>query len=252
MTVRLTEVTDDALAGTVRAACSWRRGESACTAPRSQVDVPLPLPQPKMNAGAAPTSGTDCSLSVASGMVPPDTQAVTVHWAGWPRSLVAWAGTTSRQRLTWSVCETVLAWCERVRVGVGVAEGAAAAGDDLRFLLGVADGESVVLVGVADGLPELGGGDELEGALLAEGEDDGAAECLSVLVWDGDGPGGAGGCTGAHDRLLPAARLAAAAELDTTATPTPEAAVNRTPPATMAAIAGRACAKRIRTPYQYC
>jgi hypothetical protein len=89
VTVRLTEVTDDALAGTVSAACSCRRAELASTAPRSQVDVPLPLPQPKLNAGAVPTSGTDCRLSVASGMVPPVAQAVTVHWAGWPRSLVA-------------------------------------------------------------------------------------------------------------------------------------------------------------------
>jgi hypothetical protein len=81
-------------------------------------------------------------------------------------------------------------------------------------------GDAVALVGGADGLPE--------------GEDE------------------AGGCTGAHDRLLLAARPAAAAELDTTATPIPEAAVNRTPPATMAAVAGPACAKRIKTPYQYC
>jgi hypothetical protein len=77
--VRATDLTDEASDGTASVACSCRRAELASTAPRSQEGVPLPLPQPKLNSGKPPTSGTACRVSVASGMVPPVAQAVTVH-----------------------------------------------------------------------------------------------------------------------------------------------------------------------------
>jgi hypothetical protein len=79
--VRATDLTDEASDGTASVACSWRRAELGSTAPRSQegVPLPLPLPQPKLNLGRPPTSGTACRVSVASGMVPPVAQAVTVH-----------------------------------------------------------------------------------------------------------------------------------------------------------------------------
>jgi hypothetical protein len=313
--VRATELTDEASDGTVSVACSCRRAELASTAPRSQEEVPLPLPQPKLNSGAPPTSGTACSVSVASGMVPPVAQAVTVHWADLPRSLAACDRTTWRQRLTREAWETVLA-VELVPVGVaegepvgvllavavGLGEVGVAAGDDLRVRVGmgddlrvlvglgdavplavaeplgdavpegevvpdgesVADGEAVpdglalpdrsavVELGDADGLPEPGV-DELGAWLgVAEGEVDGAGERVSVLVGDGDGPVEPGSCSGSHDSLVAVARPAAAAGLGATAMPTPEAAVSRTPPATRAAVAGRACAKRMKTPYQCC
>lgn len=77
--VRATDLTDEASDGTASVARSWRRAELGSTAPRSQEAVPLPLPQPKLNSGRPPMSGTACRVSVASGMVPPVAQAVTVH-----------------------------------------------------------------------------------------------------------------------------------------------------------------------------
>jgi hypothetical protein len=185
VTVRLTDLTDDALTGTVTCAWSCRGADFASTAPRSQDDVPSSLPQPKLNPGAPPLAGAACSRRTASVTFPPVVQALTVHWAACPRSLLACVPATSTQRLTGETSDTVLAplcalapvavpvavgvglalvgfalvglalvgFALMVRVGVGVAE-------VLRFaVLGVADGVLfwvVVLfgfVGVADGVP---------------------------------------------------------------------------------------------------
>ena len=123
-TVRRTDLTVEADTGTVSCAWSCRGADFASTAPRSHADVPSALPQPKLNAGAAPLVGVACSRTVASGTLPPVVQALTVHFTARPRSLLACAPATWTQRLTCGSCGTVLApLCETVRVGVGVAVG---------------------------------------------------------------------------------------------------------------------------------
>jgi hypothetical protein len=134
VTVRLTDVTVDAETGTVSCAWSCRGAEFTSTAPRSHEDVPLALPQPKLNPGAPPLAGVACSWIVASGTSPPVVQALTVHCAACPRSVLACALATSTQRLTCVVCDTVLApICELVLVGVPVGVGV---GFALRVRLG--------------------------------------------------------------------------------------------------------------------
>ena len=81
VTVRLTDVTDVAVTGTVTCAWSCRGAEFASTAPRSHEDVPSALPQPKLKPGAPPLAGIACSWMVASGTSPPVVQALTVHCA---------------------------------------------------------------------------------------------------------------------------------------------------------------------------
>lgn len=100
MTVRRTDVTVDAVTGTV--SCTWNClcADAAVTAPRSHDEVPAPLPQPPLNPGAPPAAGAACSRMMASGRFPPCVQALTVHCAGFPRSALAWAGATATQRLT--------------------------------------------------------------------------------------------------------------------------------------------------------
>jgi hypothetical protein len=81
VTVRLTDVTDDAVTGTVTCAWSCRGAEFASTAPRSHEDVPSALPQPKLKPGAPTLGGVACSWMVASGTAPPVVQALTAHCA---------------------------------------------------------------------------------------------------------------------------------------------------------------------------
>ena len=100
---------------------------------------------------------------VASGTSPPVVQALTVHCAARPRSVLARARATSTQRLTCVVCDTVLApICELVLVGVpvGVAVGFAVTfavvlgvtfGVAFLVVLGVAFGVAFLVVGVALG-----------------------------------------------------------------------------------------------------
>ena len=134
VTVRFTDVTVDAATGTVSWAWSCRGADFASTAPRSHEDVPSALPQPKLNRGAPPLAGVACSWIVASGTSPPVVQALTVHCAACPRSVLACALATSTQRLTCVVCDTVLApICELVLVGVPVGVGV---GFALRVRLG--------------------------------------------------------------------------------------------------------------------
>ena len=127
VTLRLTAVTVVAVSGTVTCAWKSRCAELASTAPRSQVDVPLPAAQPKVKAGA-PAPAVDCSWILASGTLPPSVQAPTSHWAACPRSLLCCRGTTPTHKLTGEV----------VAVGVGVV----AAG-----VVAVAAGEDVEVVG---------------------------------------------------------------------------------------------------------
>jgi hypothetical protein len=211
-------------------------------------------------------------------MSPPVAQALTVHWADVPRGLVVCAATTFRQRLTGEVSWTVLAWrcgcrCFSARLGVGVglgdvvgvsvalgepvglAEGEPlAGGEDFRVLVGVTDGEAVLVdeaVSVGEAVPDVLARADAE-PLVAGGElGEGDAECVSVLVGDGEGLGWVPGSrTCSQDVVAAVVRPAAVAVPAAAATLTPVAAVTRTPPATRATVAGRACAKRMRTPYQ--
>jgi hypothetical protein len=162
VTVRLTDVTDDAVTGTVSSAWSCLGAEFASTAPRSQEDVPSALPQPKLKPGAPPLAGIACNWIVASGTFPPVVQALTVHCAACPRSLLACARATSTQRLTCVVCDTVLApSCVLVPVGVPVGVGVGFA-ERVRLGVGVADAVTFAVTlavalgveGVADGVAD--------------------------------------------------------------------------------------------------
>ncbi len=342
MAVRLTDVTADAVTGTVSCAWSCRRAEFASNAPRSHEDVPSSLPQPKLNPGAPPLAGVAFSRMVASGTFPPAAQALTVHWAECPRSLLACARATSTHRLTSVACGTVLAPLrERVLVAVPVAVGvgvAVNAGFPVRVRVGtgVADAVSFEVVGVADGVapPEalrvrvadadgsavgvvlvgvgLGVGvgaavvgfagvvvgfagvvadvaARLEisvrvGAGLAPEEVAPAGAVLAAVlgavvdegcvvgagvgavavgvgvvgvgvgvcvvgVFEGDGlADAAGSCTGSHDLLPVVVAALAAVVLATAARLTPGAAVSRTLPVISVTVAGRACAKRMKSP----
>lgn len=148
VTARLTDVIVDAVTGTVSCAWSCRGADFESTVPRSHEDVPAALPQPKLKPGAPPLAGVACSLMLASGTIPPVDQALTVHCAACPRSLLACARAISTQRLTGVVCDTVLApLCEAVPVGVGVD-----VPDEVTFavafVVGVAVAFGVVALGV--------------------------------------------------------------------------------------------------------
>ena len=231
MTVKLTDVTVDAVTGTVTSAWSCRGAEFASTAPRSHEDVPSALPQPRVKPGAPPLAGVACNWIVASGTSPPVVQALTVHWAACPRSVLACARATSTQRLACEVCDTVLApICEfvlvgvpvgvgvgfalRVRlgagvtfavtfaVGLGVAFGVvfgAALGEDLTMArVFVADGLGV-FVGVAAGLDFS----VRVGAAVALADAEPELEALAVTLGcvSGDGLVVAGGADGVPDEV---------------------------------------------------
>jgi hypothetical protein len=122
--------------------------------------------------------------------------------------------------LTWFVGDAVLALrFELVAVGVPVAV-LVEAGLDFSVRVGVGAAAVVpVAVGVA-------GGDSLAGE--------------------------AGNRSGAHDSPPAAVAVLALAAPASMVTLTPEAAVSRTLPATNVTVTGRACAKRMKTPYQGC
>ena len=124
MTVRLTDVTAVAVAGTVTCACSCRAADFESIAPRSHDDVPSKLPQPKLNPGIT-LRGDACSLMVAWGTFPPVIQAPTVQVAASPRWLLAWARTIWTQSRTTEALATVLApeCCFRVCFGIGEWDG---------------------------------------------------------------------------------------------------------------------------------
>jgi hypothetical protein len=78
ITVSLTDLTDDAVTGTLARTWSCRWTDFASIAPRSQDAVPSLLPQPKLKVGAT-LDGLALSRTVASGTFPPVVQAVTTH-----------------------------------------------------------------------------------------------------------------------------------------------------------------------------
>jgi len=183
VTVRLTEVTADAVAGTVSWAWSCRGADLASTAPRSHEGVPSSLPQPKVKTGDPPLAGDACSWMTASGMFPPVAQALTFHWAECPRSLLACAGATSTQRLTCVVCDIVCAsLCEMVSAAVAVVV-AVGVGFALwvclwvRLCVGLCAG---LCAGLCLGLC-VGLDDEVVGV--------GLSEALGVVVWVADADG---------------------------------------------------------------
>lgn len=200
MTVRLTDVTDDAVTGTVSCAWSCRGADCASTAPRSHDDVPSALPQPKLKPGAPPLAGVACSRMVASGTFPPVVQALTVHCAEWPRTLLACARATATQRLICDACGTVLAPLRglflvvvgvgvgfavsvRVRVGVGVALAEALTMARVWVADGVGRGVGVLLAG-AFVVVFVAAGAGLDFSVRV-----GAAVALAEVVPESVGPG---------------------------------------------------------------
>ena len=237
VTVRLTDLTAEAVSGTVSWTWSCRCADSGSTAPKSQDDVPSDLPQPKLNLGVPLVAGLACSLTVAAATVKPVVQAFTVQRTCLPRSLLACAAVTSTQRVA----------CVVLGVGVGDVvgdvDGAGAGVVDFAAGEVAVDVAVCVAAGVEDiGREVVGGGGVVAvevGVGVVEGD---------VVVGMGDGLGdAAGSCSGSHDCLPvgasgPAAAVAAAAKL------TPETAVNRALPAITATAAGRGCANRMKTP----
>ena len=192
-TVRLTDVTADAVAGTVSCAWSCRGADLASTAPRSHEGVPSSLPQPKVKAGDPPLAGDACSWMTASGMFPPVAQALTLHWAECPRSLLACAGATSTQRLTCvPLCEMVsAAVAVGVAVGVGFARWVCLW---VRLCVGLCSGLcSDLCSGLCLGLC-VGLDDEVVGV--------GLSEALGVVVWVADADGLAVGVAAGLDAGL--------------------------------------------------
>jgi hypothetical protein len=124
--------------------------------------------------------------------------------------------------------------------GVGLAEGE---------VLGLADGSAVGLtLGLVEGLAVV----VADGSPLAEAVGDDVPVELELV---GDGLGVPdGGLSGSQDWALTAAvRLAAAAVPEAAAKLNPDAAAaTSAPPVIRAAVAGRTCAKRMRTPHPCC
>lgn len=87
--IRRTEVTCLAVTGTVSRAWSCHGVDCTSTVSSSHEDVPSPLPQPKLNDGSPLPDGAALSEMVTWCAFPPIVQAVTVHWTGCPRSLLA-------------------------------------------------------------------------------------------------------------------------------------------------------------------
>ena len=124
---------------------SCRGADLASTAPRSQEDAPSCLPQPKLNTGAPALAGAACSRRTASGTFPSVVQALTVHWADCPSSLLACARATSTQRLTCAAGGTVVAPLPEL-VPVGVSD---TVGVDFAVGTGSDDEAAFAAVGVA-------------------------------------------------------------------------------------------------------
>jgi hypothetical protein len=149
-------------------------------APRSQVDVPFAVPQPKLNPGASPAAGVARSRTTASGRLPPSAQTLTVHRAGLPRSLLFCSRATLRQRLAGAVPAVVVP---------AVVAAAVVATTVVPATLGVASVAACVAVGV----PEPDGA--AEGVVLADGSVLTVAEVLADGVVVAVGVAEAGGCS---------------------------------------------------------
>jgi hypothetical protein len=258
----LTDVTADAVTGTATCTWNWRGEDCASTVPSLHTDVPSPLPQPKLKNGVPTAAGATVRDSAVTCAFPPVVQAVTVHPAVRPRSLLACADVTSMQSSAggaW-VAEAVVpvgvlvdvallmvlvgaAVCAglRVRVGADVAVEPPAAGLALTALVGVAS----VGVGVGDGLVvvlAVVSGSRRPDAVFP------VALLVELVVTDA-------APRGSHDVLAAVAAVPATAAPAAMTRVTPEAAVARAVPAVSVTVAGRACAKRMKTPTQavrYC
>jgi hypothetical protein len=140
-----------------------------------------------------------------------------------------------------------------VALPVVVGDWLAEAGADVGAV-GVWVGVAGVVLGAAGVVPGVVG--------VGVGVVGAAVGVCDVGVGVGDGLGDeVGGCSGSHDlplAVVPLAPLAVVAAFAAvvpatiTARLVPEAAVSRTLPAISVAVAGRACPKRIETPYQCC
>lgn len=284
VTVRLTDLTAEAVTGTVSCAWSCRCADCGSTAPRSHDEVPSEVPQPKLNVGVPLAAGLARSLTATAVAVAPVVQAFTVQPICLPRSLLACAAVTSTQRLACVALEVVPgdaaaaaggsvgAVVDVIRLAPVVkVDGAAAVdadvdedvdsdvdeaepvGEDVavgEVVVGdpLPDGVVVGVVGAAVGVVgvAVGVGVVLVGVGVGDGD---------VVVGVADGLGDAAGSrSGSHD-CLPAgvaALVAAAAVVAAAAKLIPETAVNRTLPATRVTAAGLGCANRMKTPYRCC
>jgi len=144
VTLSTTDLTVDAVAGTVSCAWSCRLADFASIAPRSHDAVPSLLPQPKLNFGDS-LAGVAASRMVESGMSPPVVQALMTQRAASPRLLLDCERVTSTQRLTFAVvcCDVPVP----VPVPVGWAVVAVALG-----VVAVALGVVFVALGVGEGV----------------------------------------------------------------------------------------------------
>jgi len=198
VTVTVSEVTDEAVVGTVVCAWSCRWADVPSISPRSQEAVPSEVPQPKLNFGVAPAAFSAMTASLTS---PPVDQAVTVQVVAAPRAVDVAAVVISTHRSTWpGVAATASVRALEVAVPVAEREGVAEAdgdglffgeaelgdlvGEGLALLLALGDldgvgvGFGVVWVGVGVGEEDaVAVGDELAGFL---------AEALDVADADAD------------------------------------------------------------------
>jgi len=274
VTVRLTAFRAVAVSGTLTAAWNSRCAEVASTAPRSHVDVPLPLAQPNVKVGA-PAPAVDDSWILASATLPPWVQAPTSHWAVCPRSVLCCRGTTPTHKLTgvvvaagaWNAVKTMrrsaTLWAPAPAVEVSVAVGEAVGdgvSDGVGVGVGVSDGVGVG-VGVSVGADEVGadevGADEVGadvvGADVVGADVVGADEVgvdvvgVGVAVAVADALGDAlTTCSGSQDSLSPGV-VAAVALLVMAATTPPVAAVSRALPAIKVTALRRPCAIRVQS-----
>jgi hypothetical protein len=282
LTVRVTAVTLVAVTGTLTSAWSSRCAELESTVPSEQADVPLPLPQPKVNVGEPPPA-VDCSWIEAADRVPPSAQAPTSHSAVCPRSVLCCSGTTPTHRLAGVVAAAsnavrTAAWRER--------PAAAALAEDVLLDVGAdvvgADvvGAGVVGAGVVDavvvGAGVVGGGvvgagvvgpgvvgagvvgagvvgSDVAGAVV--GADVAGAAVLGVAPVDAVPEAEAvadaladvvSDFTGSHDSAIPDVVAAVALLFIATTTP-PEAAESSALPAIKVTARRRPCAIRILT-----
>lgn len=121
VTVRATDVTCDALAGTVSRTWSCRGVDCASTCPRSHADVPSPLAQPELKSGVPPEAVFAWSFRFTADASPPVAQTLTVHSAACPRTMLACPRVTSTQRLVRLVISAAIlpVWVPLLAAGLG-------------------------------------------------------------------------------------------------------------------------------------
>lgn len=189
--IRRTEVTFVAVTGTVSCAWSCRGVDCASSVPRSHESAPPLLPHPKLNDGFPLPVGAALREIMAWCAFPSVVQALTVHWVGFPRSLLACARVTLTQKTL--TCPVSDAGEVLVGVAVPVEVSVPVAGDRLMARVGagwaaepLGEGAAVtdlVRVAVGAGLAAFGVG-VLVGAFVVAGARVGAA---AEVVPDGDG-----------------------------------------------------------------